>query len=156
LEGDDRGIEARYKILAQGSSERRAIEIEYYTAGRDELNRRKVLPYLLAQYLGSWYVVGHDDKRDEIRIFKLERVKSARLLDERFDIPRSFKPQKYVRAGMFVGKKSTARILFRGDLARIMAEEYPPEQIERTDDATTVLTTEFSQPEWLAAWVMSF
>ena len=56
-------------------SRRKTIRFTYYTIGRDEQEEREVDPYSLLYAAGSWYLVGHSHERDDIRVFRLSRIR---------------------------------------------------------------------------------
>lgn len=157
VQSDDRSVPERFQVLRRGLEERRAVEIHYYTASRDEMNRRRVRPYLLVQHLGWWYLVGLDDKSGDVRTFKVERVKEAHLTDERFEVPPSFDAEKYRRRRMFVGgPERQALVRFFPPVARIIAEEWSPARITRERSGTVVARVDFVHPEGFANWILSF
>src|SRR5262249_4705373 len=69
--------------------------------------------------------------------------------------PADFDAQKHLPGRSF-GTVETARIRFRGDVARLIAEEHPPARILREPDGSIVLELDFARPEWVASWVMPF
>jgi proteasome accessory factor C len=154
---DPAGIAARFGVLERGVAERRAVEIVYYTASRDELTERRLQPYALLQILGAWYVVGHDDKRGEERLFKVERVREARLTDERFTPPADFDAARYLdRARSGGPRQGRAEVRFSPPLARLIVEENPPERVTRLEGGGAILLQEFDELEWLAGWALAF
>lgn len=148
-------MQEKFRVLQAGFEQSRTVEIVYWTQSRDELNKRRVDPYGITQFLGSWYVVGHDHLRNEIRIFKVERVREAILTDATFLRPESFDLSAHL-PGRSLGTARTARIRFRGDVARLIAEEHPADRITREPDGSVVLALDYTQPEWVAAWALPF
>ena len=169
LESEDRFYEERFRALQRGFEEHRSVEIVYYTAERGEVSRRRLDPYGLVQFLGAWYVVGHDDRRGEVRIFKVERIGEAQLTEASFAPPEDFDVQKYARAHLSPAPASTsapspplslrdrrARIRFAPPLARVIAEDEDPARVTAEPDGSVVLSLEFAQPAWAAAWVLAY
>jgi proteasome accessory factor C len=157
MEGEDGDVEGRFRALSRGLEERREVEIEYYTASRDEMTTRRLRPYLLVQHLGYWYAVGHDSKRDEVRIFKVERIRAARLTDERFEVPASFDAERYRRRRMFVGDpQRTARVRFSASVARTLREDWSAARLEIEPDGSVVARLDFADVQGLAAWLLGF
>ena len=57
---------------------------EYYTQGRGELSERNVEPLRLQRLKQHWYIVAWCRKADDLRSFRLDRIKSlVRALAER-------------------------------------------------------------------------
>lgn len=157
FEGDDAGIAERFDVLRAGMTEGRAVDIVYYTVGRDAISERRIRPYAMLQHLGQWYAVGRCMWRKEIRVFKVERVKQAVLTDDRFEIPSSFKAERYRKKGkLLVGRKyAEARVRFTEPSARVIGEEWPHDLIERCDDGSVVGTMQFVGLEGLANWLLA-
>ena len=61
--------------------EGRLLEIEYWSA-EERFTQRRVEPYALFNGREAWYVAAFDDR---LKHFRLDRIKSAALLDERFE-----------------------------------------------------------------------
>jgi proteasome accessory factor C len=80
--------EARWlSLLREAVTERRQIDLEYYTYSRDSLTRRKVDPHLVFASFGHWYFSGYCHMVEDRRMFRLDRIKTLELTDERFDEP---------------------------------------------------------------------
>lgn len=63
----------------------RSVKMTYYTASRNAVSERKLDPYVLHIYRGTNpYVIGYCHKRQEIRWFRVDRIKSLQALDENF------------------------------------------------------------------------
>ena len=58
-----------------------------YTNSRGEDSERVIHPYKLYTYYGSNYFVGFCEDKQELRQFKLVRIKNIDLLNEKFDKP---------------------------------------------------------------------
>lgn len=156
IPSDDRDVAERFSTIARGRSERRAVDLHYYTASRDEMNRRRVHPYLLVQHLGFWYLVAYDGKSQSERIFKVERIQSATLTDERFSFPTSFDPERYAPARIFetTGVRQ-ALVRFTPPLARTVLLEWPKARLKKESGGRVVARLDFSHAEGMAAWIVS-
>ena len=65
-------------LLQQAASERRQIEIDYYTYGRDERKVRVVDPYLVHADQGQWYLTGFCHLAGAERLFRIDRIAQTR------------------------------------------------------------------------------
>lgn len=72
--------------LAAGAGERRRVRIRY-RSGRLEETEREVDPYGVLRREGYWYGIGHCHLRGDLRLFRVDRVLSAEVLDETFVLP---------------------------------------------------------------------
>jgi predicted DNA-binding transcriptional regulator YafY len=80
--------------------ERTRLEIEYYTKSRDAIGRRVVRPYVLVCTLGRWYLLGLCEWRQDVRTFRVDRIRSAARVDGTFDLPAGFDPGAHMGGGI--------------------------------------------------------
>ncbi len=79
----DGAAETVSAILAQAFADRRTVEIEYAPAGAPTGQRRRVNIYGLT----GQYLEGFCHLRQDVRSFRVDRVRAATLTDERYAIP---------------------------------------------------------------------
>jgi len=58
------------------------VQIEYYVSSRDEWTTRRVDIGDVQEKNGTWYLSGHDYLRGDHRLFRLDHIRSVRVLDE--------------------------------------------------------------------------
>ena len=97
-------------VLRTAVAEHRRVHLDYYSYGRDARTERDVDPYLVHAEDGSLYVLGHCHLAEAERRFRVDRIASATLLDERFDPPATAPP-----AGVFQPDADDPRVVL--DLA---------------------------------------
>lgn len=77
--------------------QRSRLWIEYLGGGRGSSTERAVDVYGLVYHTGFWYAVAYCHLRTDLRIFRLDRVRQVRLLDETFAAPpRDFDALKHL------------------------------------------------------------
>lgn len=76
--------DARLVTLRQAIGERRLVFIRYHGLARDEVTEREVEPHGLTYSDGAWYLDGYCHLRRSIRAFRLTRVETLVLRDQRF------------------------------------------------------------------------
>ncbi len=91
---------ASLAILSKAVLARKTVAFHYHGMYRDSDSDRAVRPYGLLFQHGRWYLVGHDEDRDDIRMFRvgrMERVtpnkKAPGTAD--FEIPSDFRLTEY-------------------------------------------------------------
>jgi proteasome accessory factor C len=107
--------------------ESRRLRIEYWAANEDAFSDRVIEPYALFNGQEAWYVSAVDPgKGDDLRQFRLDRIKSAELLEERFERREDLNPVADVggwpRTGVVEGSR-TAHVWISPDQARWAREE---------------------------------
>lgn len=86
-------------VLAEAARRRRPVAITY-TSWRGGQSTRRVEPYGLVFHSGRWYLTGFDDRRGEVRTFRLDRIAAATLESGTFDVPDDFDPIARVLTGI--------------------------------------------------------
>lgn len=71
--------------VRQAAHERRRLAIDYYSFARDDRSTREVDPYRVYADQGRWYVAAWCHRAEGERIFRVDRIRSAELLDTVFD-----------------------------------------------------------------------
>ena len=101
--------------LARGRDERRLVEIEYQKEVDAQPSTRVIEAYSFERALPHWYVHTYDRTSDGERSFRLDRMRSAKLLKEKFEAREGFQPTR------LRGAKS-ARVLYTPEIARYEIE----------------------------------
>jgi proteasome accessory factor C len=68
--------------LRRAIDERRALDLRYYTAARDETTERRVDPLRLFELDGRSYLEAWCRRAEGVRVFRVDRMEDVRLLDE--------------------------------------------------------------------------
>lgn len=86
-----------FSAVARGWAEGRVVEI-VYDPGTGTEKRTRVHPYFLEPdaALRSVYLIGHDEPAGALRTYKVERIRSATLTQDRYDIPEDFDPDRWL------------------------------------------------------------
>ena len=84
--------ETLIRALSRGITERKLVEITYLSTNDTALSTRTVEPYSLERRLPYWYVHTWDQTREGERSFRLDRMQSATLLDQRYEPREEFDP----------------------------------------------------------------
>jgi predicted DNA-binding transcriptional regulator YafY len=152
--GDDSEIAA---VVSQAISERRLLELEYYKANEDEFSVRRVEPYALTNGREGWYVASYDQDADPpgMRHFRLDRVKSARVLDETYTPRPEVDPAAAVEGWLRTGEvpaSRTARVWIAPERARWAREEH--RVAEELADGAVIVELSFAGTDWLVREVL--
>ena len=86
-----------FSAVARGWAEGRVVEITY-DPGTGAEKRTRVHPYFLEPdaALRSVYLIGFDEPADAMRTYKVERIRSATLTQDRYEIPDGFDPDRWL------------------------------------------------------------
>ena len=142
--------------LEAAISKQRTVKFSYWSISRDEVAERTVNPYALLSDNGVWYVVAYDVDRDDMRTFRVSRIRGdirfATRRERDFRIPPDFDIDKYRgRPPWQVGDPAgEARIEVACDTAWWVERTYGGRG--RVEDG--VFVTEYSSLPLLASWVL--
>src|SRR5215213_7144471 len=147
-------MSGRLTKLEGAISKGRTIKFAYEPIeGRER--ERTVNPYALFSENGSWYVVGWDHDRKDIRTFRVSRIRGdirfATRRERDFRMPEDFEPAQYrgKQDWQFGDPVGEAKIELDADTAW-----WVERMIDRGSVEDGVFTTEFADLGQLAGWVL--
>jgi proteasome accessory factor C len=150
--GDDAEIAA---VISRAIATQHLLTFEYYKENEDEFTTRTVEPYALINGREGWYVASYDPARDDVRHFRLDRIKSAAVSDRRFepraDVDPSADVDGWPRTGE-VPASRRARVWMSADRARWAREERTV--IAEAADGSVVVDLGFAGLDWLVREVL--
>ncbi|MHB8779214.1 MAG: CRISPR-associated helicase Cas3' [Anaerolineales bacterium] len=149
------------EILAQAWVEQKKVRIEYQPLGMDGLTRHTISPYLIEPSIwsDSVYAIALSDFNDKIVPFKIERIKTAILSGETFEIPADFDDQQLLKHawGIWVGDKEpvTVKLHFNKDAARRVKESiwHPLETVTDTEGGGCIWSADVAEWREMLPWV---
>jgi proteasome accessory factor C len=146
----------RLSKLEGAISKQRTIKFTYWSIARDETRERTVNPYALLSDNGVWYVVGRDLEADEIRTFRVGRIRGdirfASRRERDFRLPADFDADEH-RLGpdwQIGDPAGEARIELAGDTAWWVRRSFG--DYGRVVDG--VFTTGYADLDRLAGWIL--
>ncbi len=87
----------KLKTFTTAAQQERRLTMRYQ-AGSGEQSQRSFDCYGLLYRKGRWYAAGYCHLRQEVRVFRLDRVLEAELGDEHFERPTDFESKEFVLA----------------------------------------------------------
>lgn len=105
--GDDSEIA---RVVSRAVAESRLLRLEYYKANEDEFSERLVEPYALINGREGWYVASFDPEKQDVRHFRLDRVKTAEVTDQAFTPRPEVDPASDVEGWPRTGEVEASRI----------------------------------------------
>ena len=134
------------ETLRRAVADRRQVEIDYYTYGRDARARRVVDPHVVFTAEGEWYLGAYCHVAQADRRFRVDRIGSIVNLDVDFEPP----PAPAPVGPAFEPRASDPRVVL--DLeprARWVVEHYPVESFEELAGGRCRVTLVASERAWL-------
>lgn len=145
----------RLTSLRRAYRERRRLRLRYRKADQDVGTDRLADPLAILFASGMWYLVAQCDGVDGIRIFRVDRIETLDLLDERFEPPTSFDVADVFRDGRAFASDTAerVRIRFTPRVARWIAER---EGREPARDGFYVQELPLADLDWLVRYVLQY
>jgi predicted DNA-binding transcriptional regulator YafY len=150
--GDDSEIA---RVVSEAISARKLLRLEYYKANEDEFSTRTVEPYALINGREGWYVATFDPGKDDVRHFRLDRIKHAEVTNESYEPRPEVDPAADVEGWPRTGEVAasrTARVWISPARARWLREERPV--AEELADGSIVVELRFKGTDWLVRRVL--
>ena len=150
-------LQGRLGKLEGAISKQRTVKFRYWSIYRDEEEERTLNPYALLPENGSWYVIGNDLDRNDIRTFRVSRIRSdirfATRRERDFRLPAEFDIEVYRgrtewQFGDIVGE---ATIEVAPDTAWWVERAYAGARNQIEGD---IFTTEYASSSLLARWIL--
>ncbi len=150
-----------FQTVAGAVLQRKRLTIHYYNRERDELTHREVSPQRLAHYRDNWYLDAWCHKQKGLRIFAVECIRHADVLDKPARNIPEVKLDKELAAsyGIFSGRPAATAILrFTPKRARWVADEtwHPQQQSRWLDDGRYELAIPYSDPRELIMDILKY
>ena len=131
--------------LQAAVADHRRLSLDYYSYGRDELTHRDVDPWRVHAEQGRWYLEGWCHLSDDVRVFRVDRIAEAAVLDETFEAPTAPRPVEVFRPG-----PDDPRVTLEvTPAARWVAEQYPVEAVEELASGGVRVTLAVVAEPWL-------
>lgn len=142
------------QLLQQALVEGRQVEIEYVSSSGPDPTTRTVEPWGLIAAKGRWYLVGMDLLRNDERMFRVDRMKSSRILEQRATPPDDFDPERY--RGAFIGgdELPVVTLEISPEAARWFDDYYPVSSSRELRDGWREIRLASSRERWAATVVL--
>ena len=143
-----------FEQIRQAILERRVLEFDYY-GQYGEMSRRTVEPVQLLFKDYTWYVRAYCRKRQDMRLFKVLRMKRVELLEETFEGGRRIpveevydsKPQTETQEVVFIVDKKEAYRVY---------DRFEEEEITLLPDGDFRITLRAPLDDWVYGMILSF
>ena len=146
--------------ISEAAIKKRVVEIVYYTMSRKKETRRKVAPYKIWFFDGTFYLIGNCGMRNDVRIFALDRIKNIQVTDATFEISEDFNLDDFMKSsfGVFQGAPTRVRIWFAADIADYIREKtwHDTQKFEMQKDGSIIFEAEVAGTKEIEFWVLKW
>lgn len=150
-------VEAACRAAVEGPHPLRML---YQALSAEEPVERVVRPYGLAYRGTALYLIGFCELRQDVRIFRVNRILEAQVQSATFARPADFDLEEYLSAvwGIEFGPLMRVRVHFGRQVARLVRETvwHPTQRVEEEPDGSVILHMETRGTGELARWLAGF
>ena len=138
-----------FQVVSHGLLSRKRIFIRHFGRQEAEVTEREVSPQRLTYYRDNWYLDAFCHLRDDLRVFGLDAVEDAKLLDKpAVSLDETALKQELDQSyGIFAGSQTrTATLKFSPFRARWVAKEiwHPDQKASLLDDGSYLLEVPYA------------
>jgi predicted DNA-binding transcriptional regulator YafY len=146
--------------VTEAALNRKTIEIVYYTMSRKKETRRRVDPYRVWFFNGTFYLIGRCHMRNEVRIFALDRIKMLHQTKETFLVPEDFSLEDFMGSsfGVYQGPPIQIKVWFHPDVAGYIKEKiwHESQQIHPQPDGSIIFEAQVAGTDEIRFWIMTW
>lgn len=155
------GVGGLINQLYQAILSTKQLRINYYSYSRDVTSERVVDPYVLTFRRRAWYLIAFCHTRNDIRMFRVNRIKRLNYTGETFAYPASFSLEEYMANSwhtMRKGEEAEVVVKFDARIAPLIKEVdwHSTQQIEDLPDGSILYTVTVAGTKEISLWILGY
>jgi proteasome accessory factor B len=151
-----------YATLEHATRMRKRVTLTYQTAATGMVSRRDIDPYAMVYREGAWLVVGWCHLRQEIRSFRVDRIREAIMAPKPkspdFERPADFDVKAYAQRSPWTfatEPPEEVQLLLSAEAAEVANEDFGLTAVKRRDGERTFVTFDCANPEFATMRVLA-
>ncbi len=132
----------------------RRLRLRYYVPARDEVTTRDVDPMRLVVVAGRTYLEGWCRSAEDVRLFRVDRIEAADVLDVAADVPARANTRDLDDGIFSPSPQDQLVVVDLADSASWVAETYPTESVTTTPDGRLRVALRVADPAWITRVLM--
>lgn len=168
---ESRPLSTKYRealhTITDAWARRRVVRLSYQSARSARAKMVEVEPYFLEPVptSSSTYLVGYSRTHGDVRVFKVERVQSAHIVADTYEIPADMTPQRLLGRAWGIAFKEgalgdvvTVVLRFDPSVARRVMESrwHPSERVRRQPDGSVRFEVTLGSTMEILPWILSW
>jgi len=121
----DSSLKLLLEKLEQAKVSQHSLTIEYHTSYEDSAKQREIDPYGIIYWNNKWYTIAYCHLRNEIRSFRVDRIKKITITDSKFQRPNNFLPRKFFLEGLLYASEGSGKFI----TVRVKGKPYAIDEI---------------------------
>lgn len=151
--GSDDSEKIKISDLQGAILNKQVIAFEYFNSELQKSNRQ-VEPLRLVFKSHAWYIVGYCQTKQEIRIFRLSRIRGMQVKEETFD--RELPEDYSLNSQQSTDHLPVLKLKFSPEAAHRLYDEFSAEQLVAQKDGSYVVEFPAELNNWMIHYLLSF
>lgn len=149
-----------FETIFSALQNHKTLSFDYRPLQKNTFMERKIDPYHAVCQKGNWYILGFCHDKNEVRVFNISRIKNAIQTNERFNVPKDFKPDDYFdkELGIWLSAKQkyTVELLIDKEIGTFALERklHSDQKIIENSDGSVLVQFETTQLPEIKRWVL--
>ena len=135
--------------------EQRIAEFDYYST-HGEKTRRSIEPVQLIFKSKAWYINGFCLTRQEMRTFKLTRVKKLQITKKHFSERDQVSIEQDTDSSECNFKLVNLKFRIKPEKAYVVFDEFSEEMVEKQADGSFIVSAAMPEDDWVIRFILSF
>lgn len=151
-----------WRTVVEATQTRRRLWLHYFAASRRKESEREFDPYLIHVFRATnLYLIGYCHLRQDIRWFRVDRIRQARLLETRFEVNPEFDAKTHLEKLFQVevgGEPHLIEIEFDSQTAPFVKERrwHSSQEIECREDGSICLRFTATGLDEIKRWLLGY
>ncbi|MGM0471747.1 MAG: helix-turn-helix transcriptional regulator, partial [Bacillota bacterium] len=147
--------------LDQATNEQTNVWVEYYSESRGEVTERVISPYLLQFNDGLLYLIGYCHLRQQVLVFRVDRIREIELRDGRFKDSQDFSISDYLGNAWGVERREEdmeVKLEFSAEIANWVKKHqyHATQEIEELADGRLIMEFTTCSINEIKQWILGF
>ena len=143
-------------VLRQARHAHQKVRIVYRKPDLTVSDERIVCPYAVLVANGAWYLAGLCERSSGLRLFRVDRIEEASMIDATYEVPADFTPDQLVQDGRAFTASSVVETLvvrYSPRIARWIAER---QGAPLAENGSLTLGYPLADTEWALRHVLQY
>lgn len=159
---DMTGSQPIYQMLMESLANHHHVRVNYRSFGDEGEISTMLSPYRVLFQKHSWYVIGRSSLHRAVRTFNLARINNAELLESKYEIPKRFSLDSYLRNAWSLiperGNTHDVVLRFQKKVSRNVAEVqwHKTQQLTWNDDGSLNFKVKVDGLREIVWWILGY
>lgn len=144
-----------FPTLRNAFATQQQVRIAYHKGDDTDPTERLICPYSFVVANGKWYVIGYCHRSEGVRVFRMDRIRSAVTVADQYSLPESFKVAEFTTHGRAFSESpdQVMTVRYSPRIAKWIAER---EDGSVQDDGSLIVDHPLADQSWGVRHVLQY